>query len=234
MRLKEFFLALAKYNQEIEIYYRIEYDGPAIGFKINNIDSNESAIYNNTIHTIHDEIIKFIDASGLISAGEGNTSYFIKPDKTCLKNAEYFDWLFETENDWIKENDTVFVFGEIELPINSISINKNLNDFKIKEGIELNKLVPEKLYENFTGFYKKLLNQFQEMEIELQFDVDNENNTISYINRMKGSYIEEMNFNLLDKSVEDFLEKDLKSLLIESFNIESFVASQILNVKSEI
>lgn len=231
MKLKEFFLSLAKHNQEVEIYYRIEYDGPSIGFKINQIDSNE--FWDNIICHINDEIVTYIDDSGLID-GEGNTSYFIKHDETCVKNAEYFDWLFETDKDWIKENDTMFVFGEIEFPFYSILITKDLNDFKIDEDIELKKLIPVKMFENFTSFYQKLLYQFQEMEIELQFDLDNQNKTISYINRMSGSYNKEMNFTLLDKSDKDFSDNELKSLLIEYFKIEPLLASQILNTKSKI
>lgn len=230
MKINDFFKRIAKFGQDVEIYFKQgERDG-LFGFKINKIDGSD--IYNlsseDIIFKILDEInTAFVCNSDLIENGEGETSYFLKPDYTCTKKAEYFDSITETSEFWIEKNETNFDFGKVKFPFYSILITKELDIIKIDDNNKLKKLISKETYNSFINFYENLLNQFQEMEIELQFDVDDENNTITYINSMYGVYTENVNFTLLDKSSEEYSELILENLLIKYFKIEQLLSKKI-------
>ena len=86
MKLKEFFLSLAAHKQTVEIYFNEENRDPAFGFKINKIDSEVFLEDNNTLWSnIESEINNGFLSSDLIDEEEGDTSYFIQPDLTCVK-----------------------------------------------------------------------------------------------------------------------------------------------------
>jgi hypothetical protein len=131
MKINDFFKRLARFDQDVEIYFKQgEHDG-LFGFKINKIDGID--IYNlnseDTIFKILDEInTAFVCNSDLIENGEGDTSYFLKPDYSCTKKAEYFDVKTETAEFWIEKNETNFVFGKVKFPFHSILITKELEN----------------------------------------------------------------------------------------------------------
>jgi hypothetical protein len=189
---------------------------------------NDLNNYESILDSILDEINNgFIENSDLIEYGEGDTSYFLKPDLTCIKKAKYFDWVTESEQFWIEENETDFVFGKVKFPFESILITKDLNNFKIDEEINLKRIISKETYESFKSFYENLLNEFQEMEIELQFDIDDENNTKCYINQMDGAYSKKVDFTLLDNSKVDFSEEQLQNLLLNHFKVEQYLIDKI-------
>jgi hypothetical protein len=232
MKLKDFFIALAKYDQEVEIYFNQENGDAIFGFKINQIDVNELNDLNN-YESILDSILNeinngFIENSDLIEKGEGDTTYKVHSDFSCIKKAKYFDWVTESEQFWIEDNETDFVFEKVIFPFDSISIYKDLNNFKIDEEINLNRIISKETYESFKSFYENLLNEFQEMEIELQFDIDDDNNTKCYINQMDGAYSKKMDFTLLDNSKVDFSEEELQNLLLNNFKAKQYLVDKIL------
>ena len=221
MTVKEFFTELNNSGQDIEIYYNQDNRDDIFGFKINNIDSN-NIDSNEFISAINEEIRVALIGHGstLIDKGEGNTSYFLNKIK-CIKRANYFDWVSGYDQYWIEENQSSFEFGKIEFPFQSLRIIK-CNDYtKLEEELKLKKLIPNKLFEDFISFYSELLNPFQEIEIEIQFEIIDNSNTISYINSISGFYEEAVKFKLLDESKIEFLETELQKLLSENFNLNN-------------
>ncbi|MEY4963887.1 MAG: hypothetical protein RLZZ323_1206 [Bacteroidota bacterium] len=188
MTLKDFFTKLLNCGQEIEIYYNQDNRDDVFGFKINNIDSNYIDS-NDFVYEINEEIqVAFTGTkSTLIERGEGNSSYFINKNK-CIKRANYFDWVTGYDRIWIDENQTHFEFGKIEFPFQTLIINKSNNYLELEEESNLKKLIPNKLFESFLSYYRKLLKPFQEIEIELQFDIFNDGITISQIKSISGFY----------------------------------------------
>lgn len=221
MTLKEFFTKLKNCGQDIEIYYNQDNRDDIFGFKINNIDSNniDSTEF---ISAINEEIrVALIrDESTLIDNGEGNTSYYLNKIN-CIKRANYFDWVTGYDQIWIEENQSSFEFGKIEFPFQFLRIIKFNGYTKLEEELKLKKLIPNKLFEDFISFYSELLNPFQEIEIDLQFEIIDNSNTISYITSISGFYEENVKFTLLDKSKIEFLETELQKLLSENFNLNN-------------
>ena len=230
MKLKEFFLSLVKHDQHVEIYFNQEERDAVFGFKINDIDSETLSEDNYSLYKIMEsEINNAFLASDLTDKGEGDTSYILKSDFSCIKNAEYFFDGFEQS--WIESNETEYYFENIDFPFHSIMITKELDSYKIDEEKTLKKMLSKQKYEEFHSFYKELLSEFQEMEIELQFYLNNEKKIKSYIIYMRGSYKENMNFTLLDNSKENYSKDELKSSLIECFKIEPLLAKKIINTE---
>jgi len=229
MKLKEFFQTLVAHNQTVEIYFKENSREGIFGFKINDLDSNvlyEKRISGcDTNYSIMAEINDaFLDAE-LIDSGEGDTSYLLKPDLSCIKTADYFSPGYDQF--WIEDNESEFDFGKIELPIGEILIQKDSDKFEIFEEKELKKYISPELFKEFTSFYKLLLKEFQEMEIELEV-YKSDDTYISCINSMNGTYTETSKFVLLDKSNLDIPLEDLKAMLIESFNMETEKVDSIL------
>lgn len=234
MKLKELFLLLVSRNQKVEIYYSQENRDDEFGFKINNLDSRilwkkGGEMFDAILEKIENEICNAFLSSELIEKGEGATSYFLKSDGSCIKQAKYFDWVSETDQIWIKENETEFVFGNVDLPIHQIIIRKDSNSFIVYEEKELQKFLPEDLYNRFIKFYQELLNPFQEVEVILQIDYNEKNNQIIRILNIQGSYREIMMFNLLDKSDFDFEKIELKKFLELGFSIEGSIIDKVFN-----
>lgn len=228
MKLKPFFESLARNGQKVEIYYRDD----DFGFKINDIDSGE--LYEkfelgDIFVLIIDDIREAFLESELIENGEGDTSYFLQADLSCVKTAKYFDWVTETEEYWITKNNTEFNFGKIELPIDRILINKDSNNFEIREEKELRKYISAELLKDFSSFYELLLDEFQEMEIELELSLNENNNVISSILQMNGAYQEIIKFVFLDSSNLDIPIDYLKSILIKYFKFDTKKADYILS-----
>ena len=86
-------------------------------------------------------------------------------------------------------------------------------------------------YDAFYSFYKNLLDEFEEMEIELQIDEHVENEDYCFIMSMYGSYSEKTSFTLLDSSEIDFSKEELKLMLTNYFRIDSHLADQVLDIK---
>ena len=233
MELKEFFLSLVRHSQKVEIYYNNENRDDIFGFKINGIDSYEIWEMDDKLnfYSLIEEEIRwaFIDNSGLVNNGEGDTSYFLQPNFTYVKSAKYFDWDTETEQFWIEENETEFDFENINLPFDRIFITKELDSVKIDEEKTLKNILSKELYKKFVSFYKELLGEFQEMEIQLELELNEENNLISSILQMDGSYTETIKFTLLDASVLDIPIDNLKEMLVKFFKIDEQKASLILS-----
>lgn len=232
MKLKELFLSVAAHNQTVEIYFNQKNRDPVFGFKINDIDSEVLLENNDTLWSlIESEINGAFLASDLIDEGEGDTSYFLQPDLSCVKSAEYFSSVEETEQFWIQSNETGFHFENIDFPIYSILITKKLDSFKIDEEKKLKKILKKEQYEEFASFYKEILNEFQEMQIELEVEEGDENGVNCSILSMYGSYRENMDFTLLDFSEVDISKDELKIMLSKYFRIDALLADQILNTK---
>lgn len=230
MKLKEFFLSLVKHDQHVEIYFNQEYLNAVFGFKINHIDSETLLEDNYTLYEIMEsEINNAFLASDLTDKGEGDTSYILQSNFSCIKNAEYFFDGFEQS--WIESNETEYYFENIDFPFDSIMITKELHSFKIDEEKTLKKILSTQKYEEFHSFYKELLSEFQEMQIVLEVEEIDENEIICTISSMNGSYKENMNFTLLDNSKENYSKDELKSLLIECFKIEPLLAKKIINTE---
>jgi hypothetical protein len=233
MKLKDFFLAIAAHHQNVEIYFNQENRDGVFGFKINNIDSE--VLFEDNINLwrkIDSQINNAFLSSDLIDEGEGDTSYFLHSDLSCTKKAKYFDWVTESEQFWINEHETDFNFENTNLPFHTIMITKELDSFKIDEEKTLKKTLKRQQYEEFHSFYKELLNEFQELEIELAVEGDDENGINCSILSMYGSYRENMSFTLLDSSEVDFSKDDLKEMLSKYFSIEEQLTNQILDIKN--
>lgn len=232
MKLKEFFFSLVKHDQHVEIYFNQEDRDGVFGFKINDVDSETLSEDNYTLYEmIESEINNAFLASNLIDQGEGDTSYILQSDFSCIKNAKYFSWVEETEQFWIESNETEYYFENIDFPFDNIMITKELDSFKIDEEKTLKKILSKQTYEEFYSFYKELLSEFQEMQIVLEVEEIDENEIICTISSMNGSYKENMNFTLLDNSKENYSKNELKSLLIRSFKIEPLLAKKITNIR---
>ena len=234
MNLKEFFLSLAAHSQIVEIYFNEENREAMFGFKINNIDS-EVLIEDNSIlwSKIESEINNAFLSSDLIDEGEGDTSYFIQSDLSCIKTAKYFSWVSETEQFWIASHESSFYFENIDFPFYSILITKELDAFKIDEAKTLKKILTNQKYEEFYSFYESLLGEFQEMQIELQLDKQDGKEVYCSINSMYGSYRENMSFTLLDSSEIDISKEELKLMLLNNFRIDTGLAVQVLDIKNK-
>ncbi|MFD1292408.1 hypothetical protein ACFQ5N_01055 [Lutibacter holmesii] len=209
------------HNQNVEIYFKENIREAIFGYKINDLDSNAS--YDrfsdcDANYSIMDEINNVFLDSDLIDRGEGDTSYLLTPDSSCIKTADYF--YPDSDQFWIENNESEFDFGKIELPINKILIQKDYCKFMIYEEKELKKHISPELFKDFSTFYKLLLEEFQEMEIELEV-FKRDDTYISCINSMNGTYTETNKFVLLDTSNLDISLEDLKAMLIESFNMET-------------
>ena len=234
MNLKDFFLSLASHNQIVEVYFNEENREGMFGFKINNIDSEVLFEGNsNLLSRIENEINSAFLSSDLIGEGEGDTSYFIQPDLSCIKTAKYFSWVSETEQFWIESRETEFYFKNIDFPFYSIVITKELDSFKIDEEKTLKNKLTTLQYKEFYSFYKGLLSEFQEMEIELQLDKHGEIGVKCSIQRMYGSYREKMNFTILDSSEIDISKEELKLMLLKYFRIDTDLADQVLDIKNK-
>jgi hypothetical protein len=221
MKLKEFFLSLAAHKQTVEIYFNEENIDPVFGFKINNIDDEVLLEDNNTLwDKIEGEINNAFLSSDLIDEGEGDTSYFIQPDLSCVKTAKYFSWISETEQFWIESHETEFYIENIDFPFPSVLITKELDSFRITK----------QQYEDFYAYYKGLLREFQEMEIKLQLDEYDKKGIKCSIQSMDGSYRENMNFTLLDSSEVEFSKEEFKMMLTNYFRIDTCLADQILDI----
>lgn len=94
--------------------------------------------------------------------------------------------------------------------------------------------LPKELFKNFTAHYKELLRDFQEIEIELQLEINENDYLISSILQMNGSYSEALKFKLLDTSVLNIPIDDLKEVLVELFKINSALTSKILSTGKSI
>ena len=234
MNLKEFFLSLAAHSQIVEVYFNEENREAVFGFKINNIDS-EVLLEDNSIlwSKIESEINNAFLSSDLIDEGEGDTSYFIQSDLSCIKTAKYFSWVSETEQFWIESHETEFYFENIDFPFYSILITKELDSFKIDEAKTLKKILTNQKYEEFYSFYEGLLGEFQEMEIELQLDKQDGKEVYCSIQSMYGSFRENMNFTLLDSSKIDISKEELKLMLLKNFRIDTGLAVQVLDIKNK-
>lgn len=230
MKLKELFSSLALNNHNVEIYYTEQHLEATIGFKINGIDFNSFYELDSDLWLdIVDEITNgFIDSFLLSKTIEGNISYFIQPDLSCIKNGKYFSSAEDGHRIWIEDNETEFYLKNIELPFDSILISKELDSFVIDEEKTLKKVLTEQQYEELVSFYKKLLSEFQEMEIELQLENYDMSVHCSILS-MDGAYKESVEFRLLDSSTVDFSKDKLKTMLIKCFKVDNLLASQILN-----
>jgi hypothetical protein len=231
MKLKNFFLSLTAHGQTVEVYFTEENRDGTFGFKINQIDSEEVLELNEGLFfLIQDEIRKgFIDSS-LILNGEGDTSYLLQSDSSCIKTAKYFSWVHETEQFWIQENLTEYYLEDIVLPLDlDITITKAPSSFKISEQKKLKALLTKQQYEEFASFYKELLSEFQEMEIELQLDDYDDTGTEFSILSMSGSYQKNLVFDLLDASHVLIPKDELQTVLTMVFKIDEVLAHQILH-----
>ena len=234
MNRKEFFLSLGFHNQIVEVYFNEENREAVFGFKINNIDSEVLFEDSHILwEKIESEISNAFLSSELIDKGEGDTSYFIQSDSSCIKNAKYFSWVSGTEQFWIESHETEFYFENIDIPLFSIVITKELDSFKIREEITLKKTLTGEQYDEFYSFYKNLLDEFEEMEVMLQIDEHVEEVDHCFIISMYGSYSEKKSFTLLDYSEIDFSKKDLKLMLTKYFRIDSHLANQVLKIKNK-
>ena len=234
MNLKEFFLSLAAHGQIVEVYFNEENREAVFGFKINNIDSEVLLEDNSALWSkIESEINNAFLSSDLIDEGEGDTSYFIQSDLSCIKTAKYFSWVSETEQFWLESHETEFYFENIDFPFYSILITKELDSFKIDEAKTLKKTLTNQQYEEFYSFYECLLGEFQEMEIELQLDKQDGKEVYCSIQSMYGSYRENMNFTLLDFSEIDISKEELKLMLLKNFRIDTDLADQVLDIKNK-
>jgi hypothetical protein len=234
MKLKEFFLSLATHNQAVEIYFNEENRDPVFGFKINNIDSEVLLAENDGLWTkIESEINNAFLSTNLIDDGEGDSTYFILSDLSCIKTAKYFSWANETELFWIESHETEFYIENLDFPFNGVLINKELDSFKIDEEKTLKKMLAYDQYNQFTHFYKELLSEFQEMQIELQLEVFSETLILCSIIHMDGFYRKTLEFTLLDASEIDVSKDELKQMLLKCFDFEEQLANQILEFHSE-
>jgi hypothetical protein len=231
MKLKELFSSLSVHNYNVEIYFIDERLSATIGFKINNIDFKDYYEIDSVLwHDVVNEITNgFIDSFLLSETIEGNISYFLQPDLSCIKNGKYFSIVEESYGIWIEDNETEFYFKNTELPFDSVLITKELDSFKIDEEKELKKALTKQQYDEFVSFYKELLSVFQHMEIELQLDDYDETGVKFTILSMDGSYTEHTEFKLLDSSKVNFSKGKLKTMLLEYFKVDKLVVSQILN-----
>jgi hypothetical protein len=235
MKLKDLFLSLAFNEQKVEIYFNQEDIEPVFGFRINDKDSN--AIIGDCselISQIEAEINSGFLGSTLVDNFEGDTSYFVMADGTCAKQAKYFSWVDESEQFWIESHETNFEFGKVNLPFDSILISKNLDSLVFSEERKLNAVLGSDRFQDFFTFYFDLLQEFQEMEIELQFDKQDDGSLFSYILSMDGSYSQNVEFTLLDSSICKFSLQDLEMMLIDEFEIDPILTTQILNIKSNL
>lgn len=228
MKLKKFFQSLVAYGQNVEIYFKETPREALFGFKINDIDSSAlDELGKDTVFYIIEEINDAFLDSDLIDSGQGSTSYFLKPNSSCVKKANYFSPDFDQF--WIENNDTKFNFGNNILPLDSIYIEKNLTKFIIDQEKTLKNILTKELFEKFVSYYKKLLDEFQEMEIELELEHCNDNGTTCQIISMNGCYEENMEFTLLDSSEVDISKDELKKMLSKYFRIDELLADKILN-----
>lgn len=235
MTLKEFFLSLASLNQIVEVYFNEENRDAVFGFKINNIDSDVLLEDNSTLGSkFESEINNAFLLSDLIDEGEGDTSYFIQSDLSCIKTAKYFSWVNETEQFWIENHETEFYFENIDFPFHSIFITKELDSFKIDKEKMLKIILTNQQYEEFYSFYEGLLSEFQEMEIELKLDKHNEKEVYCSIKSMYGSYRKNINFTLLDSSEIDISKEELKLMLLKYFKIDTHLAEKVLDIKNKL
>ena len=67
------------------------------------------------------------------------------------------------------------------------------------------------------------------MEIQLELELNEDNNLISSILQMDGSYTETIKFTLLDASVLDIPIDNLKEMLVKFFKIDVQKATLILS-----
>lgn len=228
MKLKELFLSLSKNKQIVEIYCNEDNRDSIFGFKINHIDSVELE-FDEVIDAIIDEINSaFIENTNLIENMEGTTSLLVQSDGKILKKAKYFDWKSGTDVLWIEENNSIFLIGKVELPFSFGVITKD-NDMLTfsEESAFLQHLSYEK-YNLFLGFYKDLLLSFQNIELELGFDLNAEGQTNCSINQIYGYYTEIINFTLLDDSKIDITNSKLSKILINKFDMNTKLISKIL------
>jgi hypothetical protein len=231
MKLKELFSSLAVHNYNVEIYFIDEHLNATFGFKINGIDLiNHFEVDSDLCMDIVDEITNgFINALFQADTIEGDISYFLQQDLSCIKNGKYFSSVEESYSVWIEDNETEFYLKNTELPFDSIFISKKLDSFEIDEEKELKKALTKQQYDKFITFYKELLSVFQQMEIELQFEEYYETGLICSILSMDGSYTERTEFTLLDSSEVDFSKDKLKTMLLKCFKLDPLMVSQILN-----
>lgn len=233
MKLKEFFLSLAFHSQIVEIYFNEQDREAVFGFKINNIDSQVLFEDNSALwFKIENEINNALSPD-LIDKGEGDTSYFIQSDLSCIKNAFYFSWANETERFWIESHETEFYFENIDFPFSSILITQELDSFEIDQAKTLKKILTNQQYEEFYSFYEDLLIEFQEIQIELEFDKQDGKEVYCSILNIHASYREKMNFTLFDSSEIDISKEELKLILIKNFKIETDLADQVLGIKNK-
>jgi hypothetical protein len=235
MTLKDLFLSLAFNKQKVEIYFFQEDLTPIFAFRINDKDS--SIIEGDKLDLIckiEAEINNGFLGSSLVENFEGDTSYFLLADGFCVKTAKYFSWVGESEQFWIENHETNFKFGKVNLPFDSILISKSLDSFVLSEERKLKAILGSDRFQDFFSFYFDLLQEFQEMEIELQFDKQDDGNLFSYILSMDGSYSQNLEFTLLDSSINKFSLQDLEMMLIDEFEIDPILTTQILNIKSNL
>lgn len=235
MKLKDLFLSLAFNKQQVEIYFNQEDLTPIFGFRINDKDSNAIiGDHSDLIGQIETEINSGFLGSSLVDNFEGDTSYFIMADGFCVKKAKYFSWVEESEQFWIESHETNFEIGKVNLPFDSILISKSLDSFVFSEERKLKAVLGSVRFQDFFSFYFDLLQEFQEMEIELQFDKQDDGSLFSYILSMDGSYSQNLEFTLLDSSINKFSLQDLEKVLIDEFEIDPILTTQILNIKSNL
>lgn len=229
MKLKKFFLSLAVHNQNVEIYFNENERDPSVGFKINAIDFEVLQELDWNLYSLFESSINeaFINST-LIDAGEGSTSYFLQPDLSCVKTAQIFSSLHETDQYWIDQNETEYCFENIELPFDTIFISKDLDSFKVFEESELKDILSNQQYNEFESFYKELLSDFQEIEIELEIYYDEDFGSNCDISSVGGSYSTKMEFTLLDDSNVDISDEIVEEMLIKYFKIDPVLVSKIV------
>lgn len=159
---------------------------------------------------------------------EGTTTLLVQSDGKILMKAKYFDWKSGTDVLWIEENNSIFLIDEVELPFNYGVITKN-NDMLTfsEESLFLQHLSNEK-YNLFLDFYKELLLSFQNIELELGFDLNVKGQTTCSIKQIDGYYTEIINFTLFDDSKIDITNSKLSKILIKKFDLNTKLISKIL------
>lgn len=225
-------MALAANKQNVEIYFNEEDRSGIFGFKINNIDSEE--LLNDNIKLwgmIEPEINNAFLLSGLVEKGEGDTTYTLLPDLTCLKTAKYFSWVDETEQFWIENNLPEFYFKDIIFPTNGILISKNTdsNSISISEKGNLKKTLTKEQFKVLNNYLEALTKDFENIELRLMYDEDNDE--AWSISEVDGFYQQQMEFSLLDSSNIEIPLNDLKSMLLNCFKIKPSIVEQILKKK---
>jgi hypothetical protein len=237
MKLKDFFISLAANKQKVEFYHR-ELGGRwgyVEGFRINTIDSYDVEKNCEICYDINFALLGAFQSSNIldsiIDSGEGNTSFEIFSDLSCVKRADYFDSQFKTQDYWIESEDTIFYFNVNELPLNGITIKQVEDKFEIEEEKDLKKVLSKTEYLEFYSFYKELLDGFQEIYVELEIENDYHDELYCSITEIYGCYEESVKFTLLDNSTEEYSKKHLKDMLIDCFKLEASLVEKILKIE---